>query len=110
MHDAEQGKMGRLRKILSGLSDIDSLVVNMFFKPQISFSCLRILHAFPHFSYTLCWFDDGGTHCMPSFMRVLVCHLSSAVPGGTGFNSDCFYFMLTRVGNHYWRWLLSLGC
>ncbi|PVD37709.1 hypothetical protein C0Q70_00310 [Pomacea canaliculata] len=26
MHDAEQGRMGRLRKILSGLSDIDSLV------------------------------------------------------------------------------------
>lgn len=36
MHDAEQGKMGRLRKILSGLSDIDSLVVNMFFNPTPS--------------------------------------------------------------------------
>ena len=28
MHDGEQGRMGRLKKILSGLSDIDSLVVN----------------------------------------------------------------------------------
>ena len=50
MHDAEQGKMGRLRKILSGLSDIDSLVVNMFFNPTPSVVCIA---CFPSHSVIL---------------------------------------------------------
>lgn len=36
MHDAQQGRMGRLKKILSGLSDIDSLVVNTFFTQTVA--------------------------------------------------------------------------
>lgn len=67
MHDAEQAKMGRLRKILSGLSDIDSLVVNMFFNPTpfVVVQCMLSIR-FSHTLLMVCIFIE-----LASFYLVL---------------------------------------